>query len=240
MTPSLKNTLKALQLALLAVMFAGASVSLAQTPTPGAFDDIVAKSNGLSAEQKASARQKFSIGFKLWQDGDLASAALAFAEGLEIDPANPQANFYLGDSLRRTNNRQKARAYLERAAALGADTPEGFKAKAALSEIATATPSIAELSKDELTEMLAGRWALMDKDDYAFTLSKTPSGELSISGGPNCFFCAGKYEKLSVEGKTIRFSIGDDHYYTLSLVNNSRMEGNQTGMMPSPMFATKR
>jgi len=113
------------------------SLAWAQTSAP--YADLVAKSVSLSPNQKSKAAQLFSTGFSLWQGGDFASAKMAFQEGLDIDPANPEANFYYGDSLRVLKQRREAAEYLRRASTLGAGSPESFKARTALAELAKGT-----------------------------------------------------------------------------------------------------
>ena len=71
--------------------------ALAQTDTAA----LTTKSAALGAEDKAKAQQLFATGFSLWQSGDFAAAELAFKQGLDIDPANAQANYYYGDCLAR-------------------------------------------------------------------------------------------------------------------------------------------
>ena len=104
-------------------------------PTQGqqaAYAELTARSAALTPEQKAQATQLFSTGFSLWQSGDFGSAALAFKQGLDLDSANAPANFYYGDCLKQTGDTKNAVDYFGRAAALGAGTAEGFKAKSAV------------------------------------------------------------------------------------------------------------
>lgn len=105
-----------------------------------AYAELSARSAALAPEQKAQAAQLFSTGFGLWQSGDFAAAVIAFKQGLEIDPANPTANFYYGDSLLKTRDKKGAAEYLARAVGLGGTSPESFKAKAALDALSTPVP----------------------------------------------------------------------------------------------------
>ena len=91
-------------------------------------------SNSTTAS-RAQALEIFQSAFALWQSGDFATAEQAFATGLELDPDNLAANYYLGDLLRRRGDAVGARLRFERAVAIGGASPEFFRARAALYEI---------------------------------------------------------------------------------------------------------
>ena len=129
------------------------------TDPAGEFTELVGRPGSLTAEQKAKARELFSTGFVLWQSGDNAAAAIGFRRGLDIDPANPQANYYLGDCLRRTNHRKEAADYFNRASLLGNGSAESLKAEAALQALSNPV-SIADMSADELKDVVVGSWDL--------------------------------------------------------------------------------
>lgn len=123
----------------------------------GSAADPAAVSSSLTNEQRAQARQLFATGFELWQGGDCAAAVLAFGQGLVIDPANPQANFYRGDCLQKLRRREEAAEAFKRAMTYGAGTPEGFKAQAALNALAKPA-SVQELSENDIKTLLVGNW----------------------------------------------------------------------------------
>ncbi|OUC13532.1 MAG: hypothetical protein B0A82_16740, partial [Alkalinema sp. CACIAM 70d] len=69
------------------------------------------KSASLSPAQRETVRRKFRSGFELFQAGEFAAAELLFRDGLQIEPANEVANFYLAESLARLNKAAEARHY---------------------------------------------------------------------------------------------------------------------------------
>lgn len=150
------------------------------------YTELLAKSAGLSVEQRTRAQTLFNSGFTLWQSGDFAAAAMALRQGLEIDPANPQANFYYGDSLLQTRDRKNALEYLTRAAKLGPDTPESFKALVAIEALSKPVP-FAELSDEEIRGFLPAKWEMTHRCPWGaatdtFTISGvTAEGQIRAS-----------------------------------------------------------
>jgi TolA-binding protein len=59
------------------------------------------RSQALLPAERERAQRVFDQAFALWQAGDFDSAKLGFERGLGIDPANGNANYYLGDILTR-------------------------------------------------------------------------------------------------------------------------------------------
>jgi formylglycine-generating enzyme required for sulfatase activity len=94
-----------------------------------------ARSQRLTAAQRAQAQTLFNSAFEVWRAGDLNAAEIGFRQGLEIDPANGAANFYMGDILRRRGASQDAAAFMARTAALAPQSAEGLRAQAALREL---------------------------------------------------------------------------------------------------------
>ncbi len=94
-----------------------------------------ARSQRLTAAQRAQAQTLFNSAFEVWRAGDLNAAEIGFRQGLEIDPANGAANFYMGDILRRRGANQTAAVFMARAAALAPQSAEGLRAQAALREL---------------------------------------------------------------------------------------------------------
>lgn len=123
----------------------GLAQSYAMRPRPDPYADLQARSESLSAARRAEAQALFVSAFGVWQAGDFAAAEIGFQRGLEIDPANGAANFYLGDCLRRRGDAAGAADYMSRAAAFGPTSSEGLRAQAALRELpAPPDPSTAD------------------------------------------------------------------------------------------------
>lgn len=108
-------------------------------PRPAPFAEERARSQRLTAAQRAEAQALFGSAFQVWQAGDYASAEIGFRRGLEIDPANGPANFYMGDILRRRGDNDGARTHFSRTRAFTPNAPEGLRAEGALSELGPAT-----------------------------------------------------------------------------------------------------
>jgi tetratricopeptide (TPR) repeat protein len=221
----------------------GAGSVWGQTPTAPAlsptYADLVERSKALTPDQKNQAQQMFNTGFTLWQSGDFASATQAFKEGLDIDPANSQANYYYGDCLRQAKHRNEAIEYFKRANALGGGSPERFKAKAALDELAK-PPTVDEMSSEELKDLYVGTWNEFGEGDREFKISKDAKGDLIISGSFYRFLAGTFYfMDLTFDGKQITFFINEPKFArTLHLVSPDKMEGSQN---PSSIkdFATR-
>ncbi|HEY5046572.1 MAG TPA: SUMF1/EgtB/PvdO family nonheme iron enzyme [Rhizomicrobium sp.] len=107
------------------------------------YRDLLARSRAMRPVERKQALALFDTGISLWKSGDFTSAAAAFRQGLDIDPANGPANYYLGDSLMRQGDQSGAAEYMSRAATLGGAGAEAFKAKTALQGLpAAADPAL--------------------------------------------------------------------------------------------------
>ncbi|MBL8548089.1 MAG: SUMF1/EgtB/PvdO family nonheme iron enzyme [Hyphomonadaceae bacterium] len=108
-------------------------------------DRFSALREGVTAARRREALTYFSNAFLVWQAEDFAAAEIGFRRGLEIDPTNGSANFYLGDLLRRRGDNAGARDYFERSVAFGAGSTEALRAEAALARLpAGGDPAINE------------------------------------------------------------------------------------------------
>ena len=204
------------------------------------YSDLTRQSAALPPEQKAKARELFSTGFTLWQSGDFAAATIAFQTGLDIDPANGVANYYLGDCFRRAKQRQEAMEFLTRASVLGAGSPESFKAAAALKELAK-PPVVEEMSPEQLKELYIGTWAMEGNSKFKFTISHDDNGVLSIKGtAGSCFLGCAHYKKISADGKSIQFTVDNDWFYTFRLTGPNRFEGDARGPVNHTTFAIRQ
>src|SRR5665213_2092753 len=124
-------------------------------PRPPRYADLTARSNAASPADKQTALKAFAVGFTLWQSGDFPSAEAAFKQGLDLDPTNGMANFYYGDCLHRRGDKANAADYMARAVFFGGQSPEAFKAQAALASLpapadpdASLPPAIFRVSAD--------------------------------------------------------------------------------------------
>ena len=161
-------------LAALTVLATSAAFAADYDPrAQGGYADLAAQSAALSAEQRLEARRLFASGFDLWQAGDCTAATLAFGEGLKLDPANPQANYYHGDCLLKLRRRDEATEAFRRASTLGAGSTEGFKAQAALEDVSR-PQSVAGLSAAQYEKIWLGDWELK------ISMRNFRSGELKI------------------------------------------------------------
>ncbi len=95
-----------------------------------------ARSAMLGESQMAEADRLFSTGYQLWENRDYRGAVEVLRKGLDIDPANGQANYYMGDSLQNLGNVVQARIHLQRAVNFGSCTLEHDKAREALQSAA--------------------------------------------------------------------------------------------------------
>lgn len=108
-------------------------------------DRFAAMRDGVTAARRREALTYFSSAFGVWQSEDFAAAEIGFRRGLEIDPTNAPANFYMGDLLRRRGDSSGARDYFERSVAFGAGSAEALRAEAALAQLpAGGDPTINE------------------------------------------------------------------------------------------------
>jgi len=202
------------------------ATSTSATDAQKPYADLIARSKALTPAQKNQAQQIFNTGFTLWQSGDFQTALKAFKRGLDIDPANPQANYYYGDCLRQTKQRKDAVEFLTRAKEFGGSTTEGFKAETALEELAK-PPTVDEMSSEELKDLYVGTWK---EGNAEFKISKDAKGELIISGSLYVFLAGTYYFRdLKFDGKEITYTFRLDEKIfwqkTLHIVSPDRMEG---------------
>lgn len=117
-----------------------AAVEAAERDYPAAAR---ARSAQLSEGDRDRAMREFGEGFELLKRNDLRAAAARFRAGLDVDPGNGAAHFYMAEAyqalaaqaatpLKRDAAARLARRHYERAAVLAAGTTEGEKARAAL------------------------------------------------------------------------------------------------------------
>ena len=83
---------------------------------------------GAAYAQDATARGKFRIGFQYHNRGLHAAAVKMLSEGLELDSENPEAHFYLAESLRSLGEFAEAVSHYRRSVELD---PDGAKAEEA-------------------------------------------------------------------------------------------------------------
>ena len=207
--------------------------SNASSPPPGQsqqYTELVARSASITPEQKAKAQQLFSTGFMLWQSGDFGAATVGFQKGLEIDPANGPANYYLGDCLLRAKQRKEAIEHLTRASILGNGSAESLKAESALRTLSK-PPTIDEMSLDELKNLYVGTWFFEGLPSHQFTIFDGGDGKLQVKGAYACFPippCA-HFKNLSIDGRDIHFLGGAGYSYIFHLTSPTRFEGDQSG-----------
>jgi formylglycine-generating enzyme required for sulfatase activity len=96
-----------------------------------------ARTQRLTASERTEAQAIFGSAFSVWQAGDYQSAEIGFRRGLEIDPANGAANFYMGDILRRRGDNAGARMRFSRTLLFAPNSAEALRAERALAELPT-------------------------------------------------------------------------------------------------------
>lgn len=101
-----------------------------------------ARSQRLTAAQRAQAQALFNSAYALWQNGEFTAAEAGFRQGLDIDPANGVANFYLGDIVQRRNAYDEAAIYMAAAVAFAPTSAEGLRAQVALQQMPDPEPAI--------------------------------------------------------------------------------------------------
>ena len=106
---------------------AGAAV-LAALGYTGALAPPGGLGPGAALAQEATARGKFRMGFQYHNRGLHVAAAKMLSEGLELDSENPDAHFYLAESLRNLGRFAEAVAQYRRSIELD---PDGAKAEVA-------------------------------------------------------------------------------------------------------------
>ena len=94
--------------------------------------EFIEKSKNLPASDKTKAVSIFKQAFELFQTGEFDAAVVQFKKGLEIDPANAIANYYLAETYVRQNNGILARQYYELARQFGGDSKEAVLAESRL------------------------------------------------------------------------------------------------------------
>ena len=70
-----------------------------------------AASAALSVTNKARANDLFAQAFELFRAGEFGAAARQYLRGLEIDPANPAANYSLAETYARLKNAGQAQQH---------------------------------------------------------------------------------------------------------------------------------
>ena len=95
-------------------------------------------SSAASPEQRERALSTFKQAFELFQGGEFGAAERLFVRGLEIDPANATANFYLGEVYSRQKKGELAEKQYLRTIALARESKDGALAEDRLATIAAA------------------------------------------------------------------------------------------------------
>lgn len=186
------------------------------------YADLAAQSAALSAEQRLEARRLFAAGFELWQGGDCSAATLAFGQGLKLDPANPQANYYHGDCLLKLRRRDDAAEAFRRSAALGAGSTEGFKAQAALESLAK--PRVfQELGDDEIRPKLIGTWEVAQRCSWGSSTDTFQIDSINADGRASIkeWGLRGTLEEFVFSGKRVNFTSTIQVLFTTNTVKHT-------------------
>lgn len=95
-------------------------------------ETALAKSGALTADDRQKAGALFSQGFELFKAGEFKAAELAFKDGLDIDPANGAAHYYLAETYVRLKNEALAHTHYQRAIDFAPSTKEALLARSRL------------------------------------------------------------------------------------------------------------
>lgn len=210
-------------LAALTVLATSAAFAADYDPrAQGGYADLAAQSAALSAEQRLEARRLFASGFDLWQAGDCAAATLAFGQGLKLDPANPQANYYHGDCLLKLRRRDEAAEAFRRASALGAGSTEGFKAQAALESLAKPR-TFQELGDDEIRPQLVGTWEVAQRCSWGSSTDTFRIESIDADGRASIkeWGLRGTLEEFAFLGKRVNFTSVIQVLFTTNTVKHT-------------------
>lgn len=183
------------------------------------YADLAAQSAALSVEQRLEARRLFATGFELWQGGDCSAATLAFGQGLKLDPANPQANYYHGDCLLKLRRRDEATEAFRRSSALGAGSTEGFKAQAALESLAKPR-TFQELGDDEIRPQLLGTWEVAQRCSWGSTTDSFRIDSIDADGRASIkeWGLRGTLEEFVFSGKRVNFTFAIQVLFSTNIV----------------------
>lgn len=88
------------------------------------IDTAIAKSATMTPEGRQKAGALFSQAFELFKSGEFEAAARRFTQGLEIDPANAVAHFYLAETYTRQKNNALAHTHYQRTIDFAPDSKE--------------------------------------------------------------------------------------------------------------------
>ncbi|MBI3013562.1 MAG: tetratricopeptide repeat protein [Candidatus Tectomicrobia bacterium] len=92
----------------------------------------VRRSQNLSASARDGATKLFNQAFELFKAGEFDAAVRGFTQGLEIDPANGVAHFYLAETYARQNKTALARTHYQRTVDFAPDSKEALLAQSRL------------------------------------------------------------------------------------------------------------
>lgn len=93
------------------------------------------RSTALSAKDRAAAQKLFKQAFELFQSGEFDASVISFKKGLDIDPANAVAHFYLAETYARQKNPALARRHYELARDFGGNSKEAVLAESRLAAL---------------------------------------------------------------------------------------------------------
>lgn len=98
------------------------------------------RSAALSEGERARAQNYFLQAFEFFKAGEFDAAVRRFAQGLEIDPANAVAHYYLAETYARLKNNTLARTHYQRTIDFAPDSKEAVLAQTRMRPGATTTP----------------------------------------------------------------------------------------------------
>jgi formylglycine-generating enzyme required for sulfatase activity len=150
---------------------------------------LKAKSAALKPAERDRAQAFFKQAFELFQGGAFEAARNRFRQGLEIDPGNALAHYYLAETLMRLKNAGEARRHYELTVALEPAIKEAALAEVALQKLPGRAfrdcPECPEMvvvpaggflmgsSSAEITrEAVPGEWANRERPQHSVTIGR--------------------------------------------------------------------
>ncbi|MBI3013561.1 MAG: SUMF1/EgtB/PvdO family nonheme iron enzyme [Candidatus Tectomicrobia bacterium] len=221
---------------------------LSESSPAGMAASLKARSASASQTDLETARQMFFQGVQLFQEGVFEAARKRFDQGLEKDPGNGQAHYFLAETLMRLKDAHGAKRHYELTALLDPLSVEAAKAEVAAAKLPTTTlvqPVVAKVPgagyafRDcaECPEMVTippGRFNMGAGDGYE---NEKPVHKVTI-GQP---FAVGKFEVTRGEyaafvAATGHSTAGDCDTYTRGR-SGGRYEMNDAASWRDPGFA---
>lgn len=120
-------------------------------------------SAALSPDDRARAKKLTSVGRDLLRDGERGAARVQLQRALDVDPADAETHFLMGETLAKDGDKEKAREHYTLASRLDPDSREGALGTARLQDLDRAVlpsppPAVAALPPPDTLSAFQGTW----------------------------------------------------------------------------------